>query len=551
MGSNLSVKVAGNGVATVTGDAESCAKIFCNAPPPTSTSNESVLPGGKYIIQVGGGTNEEEWLKMIKSLKDENTRLLHQLQSISNVVGGMQIMTEVQDFNVLMNKWLDSPDNSDQRSLAEDVLIGKFMKSRTVLVSDMSGFSRICQEEGIVHFLSLVKIMQAFCVPLAEEYGGELVKVAADNMFFSFENSTACVTAACAMMQAAKMFSKGKSKNDSIVLSMGIATGSCWLLKGTDVFGDTANIAFQLGENISNNEILVTEPVRQDLANADPDKVLFKIEKKKECGVEEVYAVNHLKPFEISFPESGFHCILNGPINSEEPPAFVKLVNERIQMKSREEKAMVDYQMKVRFMKKRCVLVIEMHDQGDKLREVGILRYISLILQLRRVCSGQIDLHHGSKVTAVDNKIVGQVFALFNNCRDALMAAISCVKAAEGMNFSLAIGLGFGEVLDLDGKNVFGDPVNMAFKLAEDVSKANEILLTLNVFNELGEVEIEFEERKVELSGISIKHKSVIYDSAKASSIRKMAAASTVILGWNKSAEGMTSTRKQIDIGGK
>ena len=49
-----------------------------------------------------------------------------------------------------------------------------------MLVSDMSGFSRVCKEEGILHFLANIKIMQAMCVPICEARGGVMVKVAAD-----------------------------------------------------------------------------------------------------------------------------------------------------------------------------------------------------------------------------------------------------------------------------------------------------------------------------------------------------------------------------------
>jgi hypothetical protein len=172
---------------------------------------------------------------------------------------------------------------------------------------------------------------------------------------------------------------------------------------------------------------------------------------------------------------------------------------------------------------------------------------------MRRAVNGQVDLHRGSRVVAVDNKIVGQVFALFANCSDALSCAISCLKVTESMDCELAIGMGYGEVLDLDGCNAFGDAVNMAFKLGEDTAKAGEILLTDNVFNNLTrKIDMETERRSVEISGVQIKHRCVVYDSKRASAIRMAAAASSAIMGWNKSGEYTAmpkKKKKRLDIG--
>jgi class 3 adenylate cyclase len=43
----------------------------------------------------------------------------------------------------------------------------------------------------------------------------------------------------------------------------------------------------------------------------------------------------------------------------------------------------------------------------------------------------------------------------------------------------VAVGIGYGEILDLDAMNCFGDEVNMAFKLGEDVARGLEILVTM------------------------------------------------------------------------
>ena len=93
------------------------------------------------------------------------------------------------------------------------------------MCTDMSGFSRVCKEEGILHFLSLVKTMQAIMVPICESYGGQLVKVAADNLFVVFETPLSAVEASIQMQAVTKVYNEGKGRNDVIKLSFGLAHG--------------------------------------------------------------------------------------------------------------------------------------------------------------------------------------------------------------------------------------------------------------------------------------------------------------------------------------
>ena len=110
--------------------------------------------------------------------------------------------------------------------------------------------------------------------------------------------------------------------------------------------------------------------------------------------------------------------------------------------------------------------------------------------------------------------------ALFDRPIDCMRAAIEARYRCRDEDFTLAIGAGFTEILDLDACNAFGDAVNMAFKLGEDVAKGGEILITENIKNELRSSDgFDFkmdDKRSVELSGITIDHFNVEYDDWKA-----------------------------------
>jgi len=63
---------------------------------------------------------------------------------------------------------------ADTKILQEEIermLWTEFGTVRSVLVMDMSGFSRLTQKYGIVHYLSMVKRMQVTSQPIIEHLG--------------------------------------------------------------------------------------------------------------------------------------------------------------------------------------------------------------------------------------------------------------------------------------------------------------------------------------------------------------------------------------------
>ena len=175
--------------------------------------------------------------------------------------------------------------------------------------------------------------------------------------------------------------------------------------------------------------------------------------------------------------------------------------------------------MNKRFTKKKAVLVIEMYEQAEVAHEHGVLPFIDMVLTMKRHCGMAVKHRHGKCVRSIETKIIGQIMALFDRPIDCMRAAIEARYRCRDEEFNLSIGAGFSEILDLNACNAFGDAVNMAFKLGEDVAKGGEILITENIKNGLRNERFDFkmdDSRTVELSGIEIKHFNVEYDEWKA-----------------------------------
>lgn len=145
------------------------------------------------------------------------------------------------------------------RSAIEREIWQRFGAERTVLVLDMSGFSRLTRQHGIIHYLSMVRRMQESVRPIVHERGGSVVKFEADNAFTVFPDPYAGIQAAIAINQAAEQENAIYAEAFDIHLSVGIDHGRILLIEGEDFFGDAVNTASKLGEDLAQaGEILVS-----------------------------------------------------------------------------------------------------------------------------------------------------------------------------------------------------------------------------------------------------------------------------------------------------
>ena len=151
-------------------------------------------------------------------------------------------------------------DSPAARAEIDEQIRRRYERDRAILISDMSGFSRITQAEGILHFLELIHRMQLLTFPLIEAHGGQLVKAEADNLYAAFDHPQAAVDAAVAMHDACVEHYGAKHDNDRVALSIGIAWGRVLDLDGEDFYGDAVNLASKLGEDIGRGgDLLLTQ----------------------------------------------------------------------------------------------------------------------------------------------------------------------------------------------------------------------------------------------------------------------------------------------------
>lgn len=112
------------------------------------------------------------------------------------------------------------------------------------------------------------------------------------------------------------------------------------------------------------------------------------------------------------------------------------------------------------------------------------------------------------------------MYAEFPTTDQAVEAAILANKIlakekihlTEGEDFRICAGIGFGKVLRSAKHGVYGDEMNLASKLGEDIANGEEILLTAAAFSSLKKKDgLRFDRWFMDVSGVSAPYYQVIY----------------------------------------
>jgi class 3 adenylate cyclase len=161
------------------------------------------------------------------------------------------------------------------------------------------------------------------------------------------------------------------------------------------------------------------------------------------------------------------------------------------------------------------VFVLDMSGFTQTVQEKGIIHYLSMVRKMQLAVQPIIEKYRGTIIKfEADN-----VYATFESVKKAVEASIAINLALNAMNIltdedkdiAVGIGIGYGKILLIKGKDFFGDGVNKAAKLGEDFAKAGDILLSVDAYEALTSKEdYTFEEKVFNISALMIKGFRVI-----------------------------------------
>jgi len=166
----------------------------------------------------------------------------------------------MQKLYTLLDKYNDS-DTAGRQKLKEEIW-KEYGQTKAPLILDMSGFSRLVQRYGILHYLGMIRRMQVACKPIVERLMGSVVKFEADNMYACFDKPRKAIDAAININIAINAMNTMTPDQEDLGVSIGIGFGEILMIQNQDFYGDAVNLASKLGEDIAErNEILVTDNV--------------------------------------------------------------------------------------------------------------------------------------------------------------------------------------------------------------------------------------------------------------------------------------------------
>ncbi len=169
----------------------------------------------------------------------------------------------MQRFDRLLDAYC-AAETSDDRAEAEAALWTAFGIEASVLVADMSGFSRLPLRHGILHYLALVRRMRKASAPIFDRFGGRVVKYEADNAYAVFAEPTPAIHAALALNRDYDTMNQLTPDERDVHLCIGIDHGRLLLIPDHDLYGTPVNLASKLGEDLAGaGEVLVTQSARK------------------------------------------------------------------------------------------------------------------------------------------------------------------------------------------------------------------------------------------------------------------------------------------------
>lgn len=164
----------------------------------------------------------------------------------------------------------------------------------------------------------------------------------------------------------------------------------------------------------------------------------------------------------------------------------------------------------------RAVLCLDLSGFTFLTQKHGLFHFLSMIRRMQ-LTTASIVKHYGGSVVKFE---ADNLFAVFDSVDCALQTAIDINLTFETANQSTeltkhlyaCIGISYGRILLVEGKDLFGDAVNLASKLGEDIADKSEILLTKEAADRLVRKDhVAFRPEHYSISGLRLDVLKVVY----------------------------------------
>ena len=162
-----------------------------------------------------------------------------------------------------------------------------------------------------------------------------------------------------------------------------------------------------------------------------------------------------------------------------------------------------------RFRRTVAILVLDTCGFSRTVQGKGIVHFLALLEGMERLVRPTVEGAGGR----ILRREADNVFAVFDSPADAVQAARAIYHDVVTVNEALpadeevgvSIGIGFGELLLVGEDDAWGDEMNLASKLGEDLARCGEILLTEAAGAAAKDGDVRLEERTFSVSGVDLR----------------------------------------------
>jgi class 3 adenylate cyclase len=177
----------------------------------------------------------------------------------------------------------------------------------------------------------------------------------------------------------------------------------------------------------------------------------------------------------------------------------------------------IETRMWDRFGRTCAMLVLDCAGFSRTTQKRGVVHYLAQLVRMRALCDPIFQDRQALSWRAYAD----DVYAEFVRVDQAVRAALDIHRALRRKRLLLddkeiltaCIGIGYGRVLVAGPEGVFGDQMNLASKLGEDLAQGGETLLTEDAFLHLDDRQgMVANRRLITLSGVEIPYFSVTED---------------------------------------
>ena len=166
------------------------------------------------------------------------------------------------------------------------------------------------------------------------------------------------------------------------------------------------------------------------------------------------------------------------------------------------------------FKQERTIMVLDMSGFTRATQQGNIISFLLSINQMQRLVTPVVEENSGLVLRAEHDNLT----CLFDRVEDAIAASNEVSRRLESANVILpsdkelyaSIGIGHGKILNIGNEAIYGNEVNLASKLGEDIGNLGDVLLTADAYEQVRASDIKTEERKVSVSGLELTYYAVL-----------------------------------------